>query len=61
MNEGTKRRPGRPRKESPRNLEVRVRLTKEEYDWLTEYADANNVSMSDILRAGIFMSDNNIL
>ena len=61
MNETTKRGPGRPRKENPRNIEVRVRLTREEYDWLVEYSDANNVTISDILRAGIFMSDNNIL
>lgn len=59
--ESAKRGPGRPRKENPRNVEVRVRLTREEYDWLAEYAEANDVTMSDILRAGIFMSDNNIL
>lgn len=59
--EQKKRGPGRPRKENPRNLEVRVRLTREEYDWLSSYADANGVTMSDILRSGIFMSDNNIL
>lgn len=61
MNEVFKRRPGRPRKKNSRNLQVMVRLTREEYDWLKEYAYANNVTMSDILRSGIFMSDNNIL
>lgn len=56
-----KRKRGRPKVDNPRKCYLRVMLTQEEYDWLKAYADANGVTMSDILRAGIFMSDNNIL
>jgi len=50
---------GRPKHDTPRDLIIRVRLTKEERDALHSYASACGTTMSEVLRTGAFHSMEN--
>ena len=53
MSEEVKRKRGHPKTDDPRIKEVRVRLTEEEFDRLTRYAERSGRTKSDILRSAI--------
>lgn len=53
MSEEVKRKRGYPKTDDARIKEVRVRLTEEEFDRLTRYAERSGRTKSDILRSAI--------
>lgn len=53
MSEEVKCKRGRPKTKGTRRKEVRVRLTDEEFDRLTRYAERSGRTKSDILRSAI--------
>ena len=53
MSEEVKRKCGRPKTDDARIKVVRVRLTEEEFDRLTRYAERSGRTKSDILRSTI--------
>lgn len=44
---------GRPKAEFPKQKFVSVRLTKEEHEKLSEYAQAHNLTITEALKKGI--------
>lgn len=46
---------GRPKAESPKKKNVSLRMTKEEYDKLTEYAAKHNLTITDVVHKGVHL------
>lgn len=49
---------GRPKKENPRNLVFKVRLTQKEYDYLHILSKERNMSMSEVIRKCLYWNWN---
>ena len=48
----TKKKMGRPKKDNPRNVNVQIRYTQDEYDRLKECADRNDLPITQLIRQG---------
>ncbi len=46
-------RPGRPKAENPKTMEVKARIDKKTNEKLINYCEKHNVSRTDIVRKGI--------
>ena len=44
---------GRPKAESPRQKTLSIRVTKEEYEKLTEYATKHNLTITEAVHKGV--------
>lgn len=47
---------GRPRLDRPLSVEVKARITQEQYQELLEYCRLNDVTKTDVVRKGIFLA-----
>lgn len=46
---------GRPKAESPKKKNVSFRMTMEEYEKLTKYAEEHNLTITEVLHKGVHL------
>lgn len=46
---------GRPKAESPKKMNVSFRMTKEEHEKLTKYAEKHNLTITEVLHRGVHL------
>jgi len=46
---------GRPKAESPKKMNVSLRMTKEEYEKLKKYAAEHNLTITEVVHRGVHL------
>lgn len=51
---------GRPKSSNPKDMTMRIRLDKQEYEFVKRYAEKFNVPQSEVIRRGIRKLQNDL-